>query len=152
MIGQNYGAQKYDRIPKIIKSAMLITLSTGIVMSIVGVIWPNAIFSCFTSDTAVIAYARTFMIIAIPNFIIAAIQDPFDGFVSGMGKTGFSMLGGILDGVALRLTFTYLFAYALGMGLNGFFLANALSRLGPLVVDLAVFAVFSRRHLRNILQ
>lgn len=139
MVGQNYGARKYDRIPRIILCAMAITLGTAIIMSLIGVLFPNAVFRCFTSDEGVMAYARSFMLIAIPNFILAAIQDPFDGFVTGTGKTLFSLIGGLLDGVVLRLGLTYLFVYGIGMGLNGFFLANACSRLGPLVVDMIVY-------------
>lgn len=139
MVGQNYGARKYDRIPRVILSAMVITLSTAAVMSLIGVLFPNAVFRCFTSDAGVLAYARPFMLIAVVNFILAAVQDPFDGFVTGTGKTFFSLIGGLLDGVVLRLGLMFLFVYGFNMGLNGFFLANALSRLGPLAVDLIVY-------------
>ena len=139
MVGQNYGARNKERIVRSIRCGMMITLGAAVIISVIGIIWSKAIFGIFTEDPAVLEYARPFMFFAMLNLIIAAIQDPMDGFVTGIGRTVFSMIGGILDGVALRLTFTFLLAYALNMGLNGFFLANALSRLGPLVIDLFVF-------------
>ncbi len=139
MVGQNYGAKNKERIIKSIRCGMMITLGAAVILSAAGILWSSSVFRLFTDDPAVLAYARPFMFFAALNLIIAAIQDPFDGFVTGIGRTVFSMIGGILDGVALRLTFTFLLAYALGMGLNGFFLANALSRLGPLIIDLFVF-------------
>lgn len=139
MVGQNYGARNKKRVIQSIRCGMMITLAAAVIISVIGIIWSRPIFGFFTDDPAVLAYARPFMFFAALNLVIAAVQDPLDGFVTGIGRTVFSMIGGVLDGVALRLTFTFLLAYALGMGLDGFFLANALSRLGPLVIDLIVF-------------
>lgn len=139
MVGQNYGARKYDRIPRIILCAMAITLGTAVIMSVIGVLFPTAVFRCFTSDPQVLEYARPFMLIAVLNFFLAAVQDPLDGFVTGTGKTLFSLIGGLLDGVVLRMGLMFLFVYGFEMGLSGFFLANAFSRLGPLAVDLIVY-------------
>ena len=44
-------------------------------------------------------------------------------------------LGGMLDGVVFRLGFSFLFAFALNMGVTGFLLGDALARLGPIIVS-----------------
>lgn len=39
-----------------------------------------------------------------------------------------------MDGVVFHVSFSLLFGYTFGMGVTGFFLGNALARLGPLPV------------------
>ena len=44
------------------------------------------------------------------------------------------MTAGLLDGVIFRVSFSFLFVNIFDMGVIGFFMGDALARLGPLFV------------------
>ena len=68
-------------------------------------------------------------------YFLAAVMAPFEAVVSGTGHSMLGFLGGILDGVIFRIGFSFLFAFALNMGVTGFLLGDALARLGPIIVS-----------------
>lgn len=134
MIAQNIGANKHDRAKKIVNWGFFITLSTSAILIVLGLLIPNQIFSIFTNDPEVIALAPTFMKIACVIFLLSGIMSPLDAVVTGTGNAKLSLIAGILDGVILRIGFSLLFVGALNMGVPGFFLADALARLGPIII------------------
>jgi len=134
MVGQNIGAGRPDRVKGIVKSCVCITLSAASVLAACSLLFPTAIFSLFTDDPAVLAYARSFMAIAALIYILGAILSPYESVITGTGNSLLGFLGGILDGVVFRLGFSYLLVFVLGWGIAGFFLSDALARFGPLLV------------------
>jgi len=134
MIAQNIGADKPDRVKKIVNSSFIITMSTTALLIALSLLIPNEIFRLFTKDTDVIALSRQFMNIACIIFLLSGIMSPLDSVVTGTGQALLSLLGGILDGVVFRILFSILFANVLEMGVPGFFLADALARTGPIII------------------
>ena len=100
-----------------------------------GILFPRAYFSLFDSNPDVLEYARPFMLIAGLIYILGGTMAPFEAVVSGTGHSMLGFLGGMLDGVIFRLGFSFLFAFALHMGVTGFLLGDALARLGPIIVS-----------------
>ena len=135
MIGQNLAAGKQDRAKKIVLTGLTIALSLACVNTILALTIPEYIFSIFTKDAEVIKFGvEHYMRIAIIIFFLSSIMGPMQSMVTG---SGFAMLGlavGILDGVVFRLSFSYLFANVMNMGVDGYFLASALARLGPVII------------------
>ena len=91
-------------------------------------------FGLFTDELAVLAYAKDFMRICCVIYVMCSIMGTYECVVSGTGAAGCSFIGGILDGVVFRISFSFLFAYTLGMGITGFFMGESLARLGPILV------------------
>lgn len=135
MIGQNIGAMRQDRVRPIVGCCALITLASAVLLSACSLLFPNAMFGLFTDDPAVLEYARVFMRITCLIYILSAIMSPFEAVVSGTGNSLLGFIGGLLDGVVFRFGFSFLFAYALDMGVSGFLLGDALARLGPIIVS-----------------
>lgn len=135
MAGQNIGADRHDRVKLIVRNSLVITLSSALLLSAVSLAFPRAIFSLFDTEEAVLAYAPVFMRISCIIFFLSAFMGPLDCVITGTGNSGLSLLGGILDGVVFRIGFSFLFAYVLDMGVAGFFLGDALARLGPILVS-----------------
>lgn len=134
MVGQNFGAGKQDRVRSIVHCEAVLTLSASVVLSALSLLFPTQIFSLFTSDTAVLAYARTFMGISCIIYFLAAFNSSYQSVMSGTGNSLLNMIAGILDGMVLRIGFSFLFAYGLNMGVTGFFLADALARIAPVLI------------------
>ena len=135
MVGQNIGAKKPDRVVVIVRCCAIVTLTAAAVLAAVGILFPRAFFSLFDSNPDVLAYARPFMLITGLIYFLGATMAPFEAVVSGTGHSMLGFLGGILDGVVFRIGFSFLFAFALNMGVTGFLLGDALARLGPIIVS-----------------
>lgn len=136
MMGQNVGADKPERVQKILKYTLMMTLGFSTVFSAVIVLFPYAVFGVFTQDATVFPYAPTFMWISALSLILSAIMAPYESVIIGTGKSILMFVSGLLDGVVFRMGFTMLFAYGFGMGLTGLFLGESLARLGPVIVGL----------------
>lgn len=134
MVGQNIGADRKDRVKLIVRNSAVITLSAAALLSCAALLFPNAIFGLFTSEAEVLAYAKVFMRISCIIFFLSSIMGPYESVITGTGNAFLSLVGGLLDGVVFRICFSFLFAYSLGMGVAGFFLGDALARLGPVLV------------------
>ena len=135
MIGQNIGAQKPERVVIIVRCCAIISLTAGVVLAAAGIIFHKAFFGLFTDDPGVMAYSRSFMTISALMYLLGGLMAPFESVVSGTGHTMLGFLGGMLDGVVFRIGFSFLFAFALHMGVIGFLLGDALARLGPVIVS-----------------
>ena len=127
MTGQNMGAGRVDRVPRIIYTAWAVCISVGVFISALFQIIPVQIFRCFTSDADVLALAPSFMRVLVVMVMAHSLMAPPIGLVNGVGFTSFNMVVGILDGVVGRIGFSLFFGYYLGLGLNGYYLGNGLA-------------------------
>ena len=94
-------------------------------------LFPEAIFRIFTADPDVLVFSRSFLYVCMLILLFSALLGPLEGVVVGTGFAMLGFLGGLLDGIVLRICFSFFFGFALGMGAVGFFLGDALARLGP---------------------
>lgn len=134
IVAQNIGANRCDRVREVVHSSMGITVSFAAVLSILSCAFPHMLFSMFTSDDAVMAYSADFMKVAALVYFLSSIAGAFGSVITGTGNSSLSFLAGFLDGVIFRIAFSFFFGFYLKMGVTGFFLGNALARLGPLLV------------------
>lgn len=134
MAGQNLGAKKYDRVKQVVHSSFILSGGFAAVMSLLGVIFSEEIFSCFTTDAEVLAYSGVFMQICALILVLSAVMSAFSPVVTATGNTKLSFAGGFLDGVVLRIGLGMLLGITFEMEVIGFFLGNALCRLGPIVI------------------
>ena len=127
MIGQNFGARRNDRISKIVRYAIMISMVSCIVFSALALTIPKVIFGIFTTDADVLALAPTFMKILVLAFIANTFMSGYNALIQGIGFASLSMTIALLDGVVFRIGLSMLFGVWLGWGLNGLFLGNNLA-------------------------
>lgn len=84
--GQNYGAQKYDRIKKGTRICLLICVFSVIGISLILFAFSGPLFSFFTDDSGVIAIGRQMMNIMIPFYFIYAFIEIYSGTIRGVGE------------------------------------------------------------------
>lgn len=135
MVSQNIGAGRRDRVKTIMICTFTISMSAAVVLSLCSLFFPTAIFGLFTDDPAVLVYAKTFMRICCLIYIVCSLMGTYECVITGTGQAVLGFIGGILDGVIFRVCFSFLFAYTLNMGIAGFFMGEALARIGPILVD-----------------
>jgi len=127
MMGQNFGAGKYDRIKKIVHVSHLFTIVFAAFFVIIFLLFPYQIFGIFDPNPEVQAWAPTYMKIAAINYMAFAFMAPYNALINGLGFATLSFIIGIMDGVVARIGLSLLFGLALNMGIAGFWLGNALA-------------------------
>lgn len=137
MIGQNLGARKIDRTRDIVYASMKCVAVLAVFESSVALLFPRQIFGLFIDDPAVIEFGVTYMQIIVIACFLTIFQTPFEGLVTGCGKTGLSFLSGILDGVVFRLGIGIPLSYVIGA--SSYWLGNNIAHLAPVLVCGAYF-------------
>ena len=150
MVGQNLGARNYERVPKIIRTILLLSLLIGTVLSSVLLLFPSQVFHIFTADPEVIAIGMSYVPIGILLFYGAALRTPSNALINGSGNYKVNLLCAILDAVVMRIGLAVLFGLALHMKHIGFWLGDALAGYTPFVIFLFFF--FSGKWKKNIVE
>lgn len=132
MIGQNLGARKIERTKRIVHASMRCVAVLAVFESSVALLFPKQIFGLFIDDPAVIEYGVTYMRIIVIACFLTIFQTPFEGLVTGCGKTGLSFLSGILDGVVFRLGIGIPLSFVIGA--SAYWLGNNIAHLAPVLV------------------
>jgi Na+-driven multidrug efflux pump len=139
MAGQNIGAGRQDRVTKLIKTALAMTFSIVGLISVLSLVFPKVLFGLFTKDPEVLKYGFSFTMITALTLLLSSIMGSFSAVTTGTGRAGLSFLAGVLDGVIFRVAFSFILGVWLNMEVTGFFLANSLARLGPIIVHCSYY-------------
>jgi putative MATE family efflux protein len=139
MIGQNFGAGKFDRIKKIIRIVNVVAYVSFIVISAPCLIWPEQIFAVFTSDAAVISYAGQYMWVAVVMFLSFASMLAYLALMSGVGNGTLYLIVAIADGVVARIFFSIILAKVFDMGVWGYFWGSSIAGFVSTVWSMAYY-------------
>jgi Na+-driven multidrug efflux pump len=139
MVGQNIGAKKYDRVPKIMKTIFATTLSMAAIMSVAILSFPVPIFRLFGADESVLSVAMEYLPIAVLIFAGSAFRSPMNALINGSGNNGMNFATAMLDGIILRIGLSVLFGLGLNMGYLGFWLGDACAGFTPFVIGLVFY-------------
>ena len=134
MVGQNLGARKYDRIPKILAWGSGSALFLAVIAAVIVKMHPETIFGLFTSDAAVLTEASVIILPVILNFIGAATRCFAFGIINGSGNSKLNLCVAILDGMIARIGLAYMLGWVFAMGPKGFWLGDALAGFMPMVI------------------
>lgn len=134
MVGQNIGAKKYHRIPKIMKTAFVLVFAIDFVLSLLLIFFPDFVFGIFTSDKEVIEASMAMIPVLVIIFISSSCRAPFNGLIDGSGNYKLNFLVAILDGIVNRIGFSLLFGLYLKMGWLGFLYGDAIAGFTPLLI------------------
>ncbi len=139
MVGQNFGAGKFDRIKKVIWISMFINLGFALVLTVIMLINPQGVFSLFNTDPEVLAMASVYAPIAILNFFGFATRNPFMALINGLGHGKLSLLIGICDGIVARIGLAMLLGLVFDMGIMGFWLGSVCAGYVPTIIGLIYY-------------
>ena len=139
MIGQNIGAEKYDRVPRIIGVSWVIDMAFALLLSLLTIFFPRAIFGIFNSDPEVLEMAMTYIPVAVLLYFGFAMRSPLFALINGSGNAKLNLTVGLLDGVVCRVGLALLLGVAMSMGIMGFWLGNALAGYVPFFIGGAYY-------------
>jgi putative MATE family efflux protein len=134
MIAQNFGANKLQRVEKIVRVSFITTMTVSLFLSAVAILFSQQIFGYFSNDKNILAYSNPIMLISALIFILSSLMN-LESVIVGTGNARLAFMAGFLDGVVCRIGFAFLFGYGLGMEATGFFLGDAIARIAPIVIS-----------------
>ncbi len=134
MVGQNLGAGKTERVPKILRTIAAITLSICLVLSLVLLLAGRQVFGVFTGDEAVLAVSAVLVGPCVLNFFGSATRSVAFAIINGSGNTRLNLAVALIDGMISRIGFAALLGFALGMGCKGFWYGDALAGCVPILI------------------
>ncbi|MBQ0064216.1 MAG: MATE family efflux transporter [Firmicutes bacterium] len=134
MVGQNIGAAKYERVPKILgwacaSATVIVTIYVVVLLAI-----PKTIFAMFTTDASIIDHASIIILPSIVGAYGAASRCFAFGIINGSGNSKLNLAVAIIDGVIGRIGIAYLLGWTFGMGPQGFWMGDAIAGFMPLCI------------------
>ena len=139
MIGQNLGAKKDDRIPKILKTVTVCGIIITVVLSAAMTLIPDQIFAAFTTDEAVLTVANILIIQIILNVFGAATRSVSFSLINGSGRTKLNLAVAIIDGVIARVGIAALLGFAFKMDCLGFWYGDAIAGFVPICIGMTFY-------------
>ena len=143
IVGQNYGAGKFDRVRKAVKSAWLFSIGFYVVYTCFLLFRTEGMFRLFNvTDPDALKLAHVFAWSIVWQFPGLALTRGTNGFVNGIGNANLSLVLGLLDGVVLRIGFSWLLGDYLNMGFGGYVLGYGIACYGlcvPAIIYLCFF-------------
>lgn len=113
--GQNYGAQKPERIVHCYLKCVLLIFCFSLVMTGAFLCFANWIAGCFVSDADVIAIAARGLRLSCLFYFFLGLIHLTRGLLNGVGDVSFALLNGLGE-VAGRIGFSFLLAQLLSIG------------------------------------
>ena len=139
MVGQNIGAEKYDRVTRILISDFCIMAVIGVFFSAAMLLFPNEIFGLFTKDPEVLDVCMEFIPVAIVIFIGSAFRAPSNALSNGTGNYIVNFAIAILDAIVIRIGLALLLGITFNMGYLGFWLGDAIAGFTPFFIGGAFY-------------
>ena len=143
-VGQNYGANNYDRIKKGCKITIVIAIILGIINTIVLVFLGKYIFSIFINEVEAISKGADYLKILGYSQLFMCIEIIITGIFRGLGKTLVpSLVSIILTGS--RIPLAYIISNPNVLGIDGVWWSISISSILKGIVLLSIFIVMSNK-------
>ena len=139
MVGQNVGAKKYERVPRIMLTCFSFALCSSVLLSVAVLLFPEFVFGLFTDEAGVMAIAMEFKPVAVLLFLGSACRAPMNALINGSGNHKVNFATAILDGLVMRIGLSILLGLVLNMEYIGFWLGDALAGFTPLWIGLVYY-------------
>ena len=134
MVGQNLGARRYERIPRILGVVLGIGLAISGAASVLLLVFPKEVCEMFTSDPMVLAEYGLIILPIVLNFFGAATRSGAFSIINGSGNSRLNLLVALIDGMIARVGLAALLGYGLAMGSQGFWYGDALAGFMPILI------------------
>ena len=134
MIGQCIGAEKYDRVPKVLRVSFSINGFIAVAAGVVTLLFPQAVFGIFTSDKDVLKMAMTYIPVLLMHYASGALRPPMSSLINGSGNFKLNLAVALLDGIFMRICLSMVLGLAVGLGVYGFWYGHALAGFTPFVI------------------
>ena len=139
MIGQCIGAEKYERVPRVLAISFVINGIVSVIMGLLVALFPRQVFGIFTHDAEVLDLAVTYVGVALVLFCGSALRPPMISLINGTGNFKLNLAVALLDGVFVRIGLAVLLGLVFSFGVYGFWYGHAIAGTVPFFIGGAYF-------------
>lgn len=107
-VGQNFGARQYDRVKKSVRTALMMTMGTAVVLCGFCVFICKYFILLFTNDPNVISIGVSLIQFLMPMYVTYVCIEVLSGAVRGTGDSWIPMIITCLGVCVLRVLWMYL--------------------------------------------
>ncbi len=104
---QNMGANKLDRVKKIMWTCLGCVTILGMGMGFAGLYFANGLLSIYSTDAQVVAYGYQRLLIIMSTYFLCGIMDVMVGSIRGMGYSIMPMMVSLLGVCGLRVVWIF---------------------------------------------
>lgn len=140
-VGQNYGANQYERIKKGIRITILIAMSVGIFATLLLTLGPEFLMRIFVAERDTIEVGKQYLLILGYSQMFMCMEITMIGAFSGLGRTYLPNTIVIIL-TALRIPMAILLSGQLG--LNGVWWSISLSSIAKGLILVVIYMVLSK--------
>lgn len=113
-VGQNVGANRWDRVRKGLWLTMLFSSITCVILTMIIILFGQDILNIFTTDSRVIAIGDEYLVIVSSFFLLFSSMFIFNGMLRGVGAVMFPMISTILSLWIIRIPVAIWLSTAMG--------------------------------------
>ena len=140
-VGQNYGADQYERIKKGVRITILIAMSVGAFATVLLTLGPESLMRIFVAERDTIEVGMQYLLILGYSQMFMCIEITMIGAFSGLGRT-YLPNAIVIILTALRIPMAILLSGQLG--LNGVWWSISLSSIVKGLTLVAIYIVLSK--------
>lgn len=107
-VGQNMGAKKYKRIPRVIGSAVMIGVIVTVVLCAILLLFPKPLLSIYTSDADVAYYGTLRLYYVMTAFFLVPLLYTYSYSLRAIGHSALPMVLSVVGVCGLRVVFVYI--------------------------------------------
>lgn len=139
MVGQNLGAKKFERIPKILFCAFISAFILDSIYVVALVTNPTIIFELFTQDVEIVTNASIIIVPSVIGAYGAATRTFAFAIINGSGNSKLNLAVAIIDGIIGRIGIAYLLGWTFSMGPQGFWIGDAVAGFVPMLIGMTYY-------------
>lgn len=113
-VGQNIGANKFERIGRGLKSTLLMLNTISITITALSLIFAGPLISLFTNSSEVVEIGKQYIYIVTPFYIVFSTMFVFNGVLRGAGATFIPMIITILSLWGIRIPLSWILSENIG--------------------------------------
>ena len=106
-VGQNYGAKRYDRIRKGIRTGLTMCFGIAICMIILINLFAESLVSMFIQSPDVVKFGALFIHIEMPFYLALCVNSVYDSTLRGIGMTKGPMLIMMTNSILFRQIYLF---------------------------------------------
>lgn len=145
--GQNYGAQKHNRVIQGFKAAIYIGVTYSFIMTVIFIVYSNQIANLFIKDSKTSIIISSYLQIISLSQIFSTLEMILNGLFTGLGMPRIPALISILF-TALRIPISLVLINFIG--LEGIWISISLSSILKGLVSYIIYSISVRKELNYV--
>ena len=143
-VAQNYGAGKYDRASKALKTGIAVSFVFGVIMFLLTFFRGDLLAGIFSNDSEAVANAWDYLKAYAIDCLLTCFLFCFIGYYNGIQRTTFVMIQGICGAFMVRIPVALIMQRVGGGSLFHIGLATPCSTVLQIILCFAVYRRFSQ--------